>query len=278
MKKVLVGAVLIFLAGAVISNAINSQKDMGRKTTDPNAPTPAVTNSLSIKGGSFEVTTDEAAYYGNTVGFFAKPQTQGEYPGVIMIHEWWGLNDNMKVMAQKLASEGYNVLAVDLYEGQVATAPEEARKLTGSIDKETAVENLQAASSFLKEQGSDKVASLGWCFGGGQSLALSLSGEPLDATVIYYGNLESDPQRLRAIRWPVLGIFGDKDASIPVESVTAFEDSLNQLGVENEIYIYPNVGHAFANPTGDNYAPNETEDAWNKTVQFLNRTLKTQAT
>jgi carboxymethylenebutenolidase len=114
---------------------------------------------------------------------------------------------------------------------------------------------------------------LGWCFGGGQSLQIAQNSEqnPLAATVIYYRNLVNDTNELSKIKWPVLGIFGDQDQSIPVESVNAFEQALNETGITNEIYTYPGVGHAFANPSGDNYAPEETVDAWEKTLAFLKK-------
>jgi carboxymethylenebutenolidase len=134
---------------------------------------------------------------------------------------------------------------------------------------------MQAAVAYLKEKGATKIASLGWCFGGRQSVALAISGEPLDATIVYYGgNMASTVEELRPIKWPVLGVFGDKDQAIPVEKVKEFESSLNTLGIENEIYIYPGVGHAFANPSGMNYAPEETKDAWSKTTAFLDKHLK----
>jgi carboxymethylenebutenolidase len=142
------------------------------------------------------------------------------------------------------------------------------------LDQEKALENLKFAASYLREYGANEVASLGWCFGGGQSLQLSLSGENLDATVIYYGNLITDESELSGINWPVLGIFGDQDTSIPVDDVKAFESALNNQDIENEIYVYPGVGHAFANPTGANYAPSETKDAWEKTISFLEKHLK----
>ena len=195
-----------------------------------------------------------------------------------MIHEWWGLNDNIKDMADELASEGYVVLAADLYNGEVATTPDKAMQLVSSVreNPEQAISNLQSAVQYLASLpnvNSSRIASLGWCFGGGQSLQLALNSEqnPLAATVIYYGNLVNDTNELSKINWPVLGIFGDQDQSIPVESVNAFEQALNETGVTNEIYIYPGVGHAFANPSGDNYAPAETVDAWEKTLAFLKK-------
>src|SRR5215216_2879553 len=205
-------------------------------------------------------------------------QQQQKLPAVVMIHEWWGLNDNIKDMADELASEGYVVLAADLYNGEVATTPDKAMQLVGTVreNPEQAISNLQSAVQYLASLpnvNSSRIASLGWCFGGGQSLQLALNSEqnPLAATVIYYGNLVNDANELSKINWPVLGIFGDQDQSIPVESVNAFEQALNETGVTNEIYIYPGVGHAFANPSGDNYAPKETADAWKKTVVFLEK-------
>ncbi|MBI2658620.1 dienelactone hydrolase family protein, partial [Candidatus Woesearchaeota archaeon] len=110
-------------------------------------------------------------------------------------------------------------------------------------------------------------------FGGQMSLQLALN-EKLAATVVYYGSLETNATKLSVIKWPVLGIFGSLDTSIPVASVKEFEKSLNQLNIQNEIRIYEGVGHAFANPSGANYAPEQTKDAWEKTIEFLNKNLK----
>lgn len=216
----------------------------------------------------------DVVYFNDVRGFYAYPEKEGKYPGVVMIHEWWGLNSNIKDMAKELAKEGYRVLAVDLF-GRVATTPDEARAQTTGLDQVKALENLKAAAKFLKQNGASKVASLGWCFGGKQSVELAISGEKLDATVVYYGSgLATTTDKLQAIKWPVLGIFGDQDQAIPIATVRAFETSLNTLGITNEIYIYPGVGHAFANPSGMNYAPEETKDAWAKTLAFLEKNLK----
>lgn len=229
-------------------------------------------------GDTSGITTENVNYFENSNGFLAKPKKEGVYPGIVMVHEWWGLNDNIKEMARSLAAEGYVVFAVDLFDGKVAKDANEARELTSKIrnNPNVAIQNMKSSVNFLKNQNNinkEKIASMGWCFGGGMSLQLSLN-EPLAATIIYYGNLEKNAAKLSSIKWPVLGIFGEKDTSIPVESVKKFEAALNQLGIKNEIYIYPNVGHAFANPSGMNYAPNETKDAWKKTVEFLERNLK----
>lgn len=223
----------------------------------------------------YTIKTEEVIYFEDISGYLAKPAENGEYPGVVMIHEWWGLTDYIRTMARKLAAEGYLVLAVDLYEGEVATTPERARELVSLLDQEQALNNMKSAVTYLRvQEGVTKIASLGWCFGGGQSMQLAISGQILDATIIYYGTIVPDESQLSIIRWPVLGVFGDQDVVIPVSQVQEFEVILNTLGIENEIYMYPGVAHAFANPSGANYAPEETEDAWEKTISFLNKHLK----
>jgi len=223
---------------------------------------------------SVAIITEEVAYFEGANGYFVRPEAEGEYPGVVMIHENRGLRPETRQAAEALAREGYLVLAVDLL-GGVAEDQEGARALTANFVQARGVENMRAAAAFLRAKGATRMASLGWCFGGRQSLELAMSGEPLDATVVYYGGgMATSTEMLAPIRWPVLGIFGDQDRAIPVETVRTFEASLAELGVENEIHVYPGVGHAFANPSGMNYAPAETADAWAKTLEFLARTLK----
>ena len=221
-----------------------------------------------------EVQTMALEYSPGSNGFLAAP-------GIVMIHEWWGLNDNIKEMARQMASEGYVVLAVDLYNGEVATNSSQAGAMAGQVRNNpgTAIENLQDAVSYLRSHESvraDSIGSLGWCFGGGWSLQLALNDE-LQATGIYYGGLVTDPDELSSIDWPVLGIFGGADSSIPVEQVREFEQALGENGIENEIYIYNDVGHAFANPSGANYAAEATMDAWQKTLLFFDKHLKQSA-
>jgi carboxymethylenebutenolidase len=225
-------------------------------------------------------------YDNNSFGYLVYPELanntqQRLLPAVIMIHEWWGLNEHIKNQADILAKEGYVVLAVDLYEGEVATTPDRSRELSSSVrnNPASAIDNLQSAVNYVKSLemvDGDRIASLGWCFGGDWSLQLALnsSENPLAATIIYYGRLITDTASLsNSISWPILGIFGNQDQAIPVESVKQFASALNASGITNEIYLYEGVGHAFANPSGDNYAPKETADAWQKTIGFLKRYL-----
>lgn len=209
-------------------------------------------------------------------GFLAKPVTEGTYPGVVMIHEWWGLNDNIREMAKILANEGYVVFAVDLYGEPAATESDQARELATRVrsNSEQAIADMKAVSKYLREnENISKLGAIGWCFGGQHSLLLSVN-EWIDATVIYYGSLINDQMQLKNIRGPVLGIFGEKDTSIPLDSVRSFEANLDQLGIKNDIYVYDELGHAFANPSGSNYAPEQTKDAWQKTINFFSNNLK----
>ncbi len=233
-----------------------------------------MTNEQMLENGNdTPIISENVSYIAGANGYFVRPEADGDYPGVVMIHENRGLRPEIRKTAEQLAREGYMVLAVDLL-GSVVETQDEARALTANYDQNKGIENMQAAASYLKSKGATKVASLGWCFGGAQSLQLALSGEPLDATIIYYGRLATTTQALSPIKWPVLGIFAGNDQSISVESVNQFDTALDTLGVPNEIHIYPGVGHAFANPSGMNYAPEETKDAWEKTIAFLDKYLK----
>jgi len=220
------------------------------------------------------IESEEVSYFENAKGYFVKPQMEGTYPGVVLIHENRGLRPETKMAAEQLAKEGYLVLAVDLL-GGIAETQDEAKVLTSNFSQEKGTANMRKAVEFLRQKGASKLGSLGWCFGGRQSVELAISGEKLDATVVYYGgNMATSIEKLNPIKWPVLGVFGDQDKAIPIEMVTTFRTSLDTLGVKNEIHIYKGVGHAFANPSGMNYAPTETKDAWDKTLKFLEGNLK----
>jgi carboxymethylenebutenolidase len=198
-------------------------------------------------------------------------------PAVIVIHERWGLNDSIKAMTDRLAAEGYIVLAVDLYGGDIATTPGEARAKMISIieNPDRATENIRQAYEFVNTiAGAPTTGSLGWGFGGGWSLRTAmLFPDDLDAAVIYFGQVSADEDMLRPLNVPILGLFGEADTSIPVSSVRAFEASLGRLRKDFEIHVYPGVEHAFANPTGVAYNRKAAEDAWANTLAFLNRTL-----
>jgi carboxymethylenebutenolidase len=203
-------------------------------------------------------------------------------PAVLVIHEWWGLNDGVRAMADRLAGEGYIVLAVDLFGGRVAETPEEARKLVMEVleDPDAAEENIRQAYRFVKETaGAPRIASLGWCFGGTWAMnAALLFPKELDAAVIYYGQVGADEQALAGLDVPILGHFGEADRSIPLDSVERFRQALEAAGVVREIRIYPGAGHAFANPSGQSYDAEAAREAWELSLAFLERHLAVPTT
>jgi len=211
-------------------------------------------------------------------GVLYTPAGKGPFPGLVVIHEWWGLNDWVKDEASKLADEGYVALAVDLYRGKVATTPEMAHEIMRGVPEDRAKRDLHAAVEFLKSQPSvkkDRIGSIGWCMGGGYALDVALQEPDLAATVINYGHLATDTDALRKINAPILGLFGAQDHGITPDDVHKFEQALQQLGKKVEIKIYDDAGHAFENPNNkDGYRAEDAADAWKRTVAFLAGTLK----
>jgi carboxymethylenebutenolidase len=201
---------------------------------------------------------------------------KGPMPAVIVIHEWWGLNDNVMFWTDRIAAEGYAAIAVDLYGGIVATTPDEAMAAMRKVDDKRATEIMLAAMKFAKEdpriQATSR-ASIGWCFGGGMSLKLALAAPDLDAAVMYYGHPEMDPKALEMLKAPLLGIFGAKDKSIPPEVVKEFDDALTTAKKEHKFFSF-DADHAFANPSNPHYDEKNASDAWEKARTFLAEHLK----
>jgi len=241
--------------------------------TDTTEPSPAADMAPARP-----VTSEELPYgeVGDDLvfGYFAFPADMVEpLPAVVMIHEWWGLNDNIRAMADRLAGEGYIVFAVDLYGGTTADTPGQAREEMMRVveNPDEATDNLRQALEFVSDvAGAPSVATLGWCFGGGWSLNAAISfPEDIDATVIFYGQVTDDAEKLAPIEAPVLGLFGGQDRGIPVDSVRAFEARMMELGKDISVHVYPDARHAFANPSGNRYDAAAAEDAWTKTLNFL---------
>lgn len=227
-----------------------------------------------------EIVTEEAVYYQNgknVSGYLARPADKQKHPGLILIHEWWGLNDNIRQNARKFAELGYVALAVDLYEGESATTPDQARKLATGVrnNVEGAFKNLKSAVAFMKGHAStnpDRVASIGWCFGGGWSYQIAKNGLGVKSSIIYYGRFNSKDD-LSKMRATILGHFGANDRGIKVDSVEEFQAKLKTLSGDHEIYIYENAGHAFANEGGSRYNKKAADLAWKRTVTFLEKYL-----
>ena len=208
---------------------------------------------------------------GGAAAYLSLPQDAEPTGAVVVIHEWWGLNEHIKHWADRLAAAGYAAVAVDLYGGTVATTPDEAMAAMKKVDEQQAQSVLAAAHEFLAEDDrieAEKRAVIGWCFGGAWSLKHALSVDDLDAAVIYYGRLVTDAETLKNIEAPVLGVFGNQDQGIPPETVDAFEAALEKAGVTHEIHRY-DARHAFANPSSGRYDHASAEDAWKHVQAFL---------
>ncbi len=236
---------------------------------------------ILLASGAFAATGKDVSYSsGNETvhGMLYTPAGKGPFPALVVIHEWWGLNDWVKDQASRLADQGYVTLALDLYRGKVATTPDEAHELMRGVPEDRATRDLLAAASYLRSQKNvdpKRVGSIGWCMGGGYSLNLAVNDPKLAAAVINYGHLATEPATLNKINAPILGIFGGQDRGIPVDSVHAFEKELQSEGKKVEIVIFPDAGHAFENPNNKaGYRADDAAKAWDKTVDFLGKNLK----
>ena len=211
-------------------------------------------------------------------GMLYAPAGKGPFPALIVIHEWWGLNDWVKEQASKLADQGYVALAVDLYRGKVADNADLAHELMRGVPEDRATRDLKAAYDFLSAQPDvkkDRIGSIGWCMGGGYSLDVALAEPHLAADVINYGHLATDPDQLKKIQAPILGLFGGQDRGILPEDVKKFQQAMEKLGKKIEVKIYSDAGHAFENPNNkQGYRAEDAADAWQRTVAFLAATLK----
>jgi len=200
-------------------------------------------------------------------------------PAVLVIHEWWGLNSHIKHWADRFTATGRAALAVDLYGGKSTKDRKEAGAMMKAVDEKKAVATLLVAHAFLKDDArvkASKRASIGWCFGGGMSLQLALAAPDLDAAVMYYGKPVADAAKLKAIKAPLLGIFGERDKAFPPALVAQFEAGLKTAGVASEILSFP-ADHAFANPSGGAYDAKSAAAAWTKVQAFLDEKLPAPA-
>ena len=228
---------------------------------------PVTSKNVSYKSGNESVH-----------GVLFTPAGKGPFPALVVVHEWWGLNDWVKEQAQKLAEQGYAALAVDLYRGKVTTKPDEAHELMRGLPQDRGMRDLRAAVAYLESQKNidpKKVGSIGWCMGGGWALGLAEHEPSLAVVVVNYGELPSDTDTMKPINAAVLGSFGGQDRGIPPEDVNKFEQQMKALGKKVEVKIYPDAGHAFENPNNkQGYRLQDAQDAWQRTVAFLEENLK----
>jgi carboxymethylenebutenolidase len=241
---------------------------LGWAVTSPSdAKPPAAAQTVTYSSGSETVS-----------GYLALPDGAGKHPALIAIHEWWGLNDQVKEEARKFAGQGYVVLAVDLYRGKVATTPDEAHEIMRGVPEDRAARDLEAAFAYLASRPdveANKIADVGWCMGGGYSIRLAIAEPKLAACIVNYGSLPTDPANIAKIKAPVLGNFGADDRGITPASVQAFDAAMKSAGKRVDVKIYDGAGHAFENPNNkDGYRPAAAADAWQRMTVFLKTTLQ----
>jgi carboxymethylenebutenolidase len=270
MRRALLFATLLLVAGAPRAQEGETPRPTGalseeefkalHQLTDKERPAP--------KGTMIDLAGARA--------YLTVPEGKPPFPGVVVIHEWWGLNRHIQHWADRLAADGCAALAVDLYEGKVAENPDDAMKYMKAVDAAKAQAILKRAHAFLKEDSRAKAtkrACIGWCFGGGWSLRQAIATPDLDAAVVYYGQPVVDPAELKAIRAPLLGVFANRDTSIPTARVDEFERALTAAGVKHRILRY-DAEHAFANPSSGRYDEKAAAAAWAEVRTFLAERLK----
>ncbi|MBV7336271.1 dienelactone hydrolase family protein [Chloroflexi bacterium TSY] len=209
------------------------------------------------------------------MGYLARPESDEAASAVVVIQEWWGLNDHILDVTNRFAQEGFVALAPDLYKGQVASEPDEARKLVMELDMPEAVSEIQQAIAFLLAQdyvSGGKVGVTGFCMGGGLTLQTALVEENIAVAIPWYGRPLSAEDAAN-VKAPVLGLYGGADQGIPVDAVKAMEEGLNAGGVENEIVIYDGAPHAFFNDTRQSYNEEAAADAWPRALRWLRERL-----
>ncbi len=243
----------------------------------------AAEDSAAVSNVTFEA--EDGTLINGYLALPPAPGTEGSsntqsppYPAVLMVHEWWGLNAEITEMADLLAEQGYVVLAPDTYRGKVATTVPGALALRLSADSARVNADMRAAFAFLashEQVDPERIGVMGFCYGGGVALRHAIDNPDIKAVVNLYGDTVDDPQALGAIRenkTPVLGIFGELDAQIPLTEVEAFRVALEAAELPHFVIVYGDVGHAFVNPTAI-----EEEDvayeAWMRILRFLRENL-----
>jgi len=216
----------------------------------------------------------------DTRGYLAVPPGEGPFPAVILIHEWNGLVDRIRQTADAFAAHGYIALAADLYSGRTGSSREENIALVREVraDEAGMIANLDAAVAWLESNtaATGRIATVGWCFGGGMALSYALGGEQHEGTAIFYGSLLDDPEQMQHVHHEVYGTFAENDRGIPVEQVDAFVDALRAAGVDNDVHIYDSVEHGFWLHTERDPDHNRpaAAHAWERLRAYLNRTLQ----
>jgi len=250
-------------------------------TATPSAVEPPAPTPISEIEPAVNVIAEEVAYgeteEQNLRGYMVLPADAVDLPAVIMIHEWWGLNDTIRAMARRLAGEGYAVLAIDLYGGRTASSAAEAERMMAAVmrDHEAALENIRQAHRYLDEFVlAPRIGVLGWALGGSWSLEAGLDlGDRIDAVVMFYGEVITDTELLAGLEAPLLGIFAQRDQSVPSREALVFRDRHSEIAKTARVEVYLGVDHGFANPTGGAYNHEAAVRSWTEALAFLDGRL-----
>jgi carboxymethylenebutenolidase len=212
-----------------------------------------------------------------------RPVASAPYPGIVLLHEWWGLNEQIKGVADRLAEEGFVVLVPDLFRGKLGTDAGWAHQLARDLDETWALEVIGDAADWLRRPGAGDaarppgtrtpVATVGFGLGGKLSLQAALRGKPIQAAAMIYGEVEPHADALRPLEVPLLGIFADEDRRIPRDGVKAFEAALKEAGKDATIVIFRGVGHGFFNETRPNFEKDAIKPTWDRLLPFLREKL-----
>lgn len=263
-KRVLLGvlisiaALVVFIVGSI---AVDSIADGDRLAAVTNSTIPGMNSGPDVRA------------------YVAKPDSAGPFPTVLIIHEFYGLNEDILSKADLLAEEGYLVIAPDTFRGSTTSWVPRAIYQVISSKPENVNADLDSVYAWLESQpdvDADRIAIVGFCYGGRTSLGYSLHNSQLAATVVFYGSPETDAEILKNLPGPVLGIFGGADQSIPVEQVNAFDAALTEAGVPHEITVYEDQPHAFMGDADEINAGGAQGEAWRQMLDFLDANLKTE--
>ncbi len=230
---------------------------------------PVETSMVQFKAGS-----------DNAPGYLARPKADGKYPALVVIQEWWGVDDHIKDVTGRFAGQGFAALAPDLYRGKVAKEPSEAQKLVMQVQMDQAMKDIQGAADYLLAQSfvaPNKAGVVGFCYGGGLAMRMAYMGKNIGAVVVFYGaGVDPSDDELKNVSAPLLGLYGGKDTSIPQDKIKKWESKLKEFGKTNEMVIYPDAGHAFFNDTRSSYSKEAAQDAWPRALAWFKKHLVEQ--
>jgi carboxymethylenebutenolidase len=239
------------------------------------APAPGLTSPSGAGSDTARVPLGKPGE--GTTAFVAWPPGTDSAPAIVVVHEWWGLNGQIRSVARRLAQEGYVTIVPDLYHGRVAGDPEYAHEISRGLVEGRALADLEAGLAWLRLQprvDRRRIGVIGFCMGGRLSQLLALRNPTLAASVMFYGSPETDPAKLASLRVPLQAHFGGEDRGIGADQVEGLRSGLGRARKTADIYVYPGAGHAFMNDTQPSYHSDAARQAWARTLQFFQKYLK----